>query len=221
MDPMGYGRIQVVAVQQNLVKPRSCDVNENVISESCRTEYGISEEQLKNAVPLEQVIDQFSQWARARLEAEAGGQFYFVTDGQLTLRQALHPEAVRHGILLPDTFYHFFDLRKEFQAFYGKAVDSVQDMLACFPCLGFVAGLTDYDWCRRRARRSVVDALRAGAPGASIALLHPWRRGREDAGSRTFGRTCCVAGSPGLSGTEREAPLLAAFVLDVRRAGPI
>ncbi|KAH6947125.1 hypothetical protein HPB50_017177 [Hyalomma asiaticum] len=122
---------KVVAVQQNLVKPRSCDVNENVISESCRTEYGISEEQLKNAVPLEQVIDQFSQWARARLEAEAGGQFYFVTDGQLTLRQALHPEAVRHGILLPDTFYHFFDLRKEFQAFYGKAVDSVQDMLAC------------------------------------------------------------------------------------------
>ncbi|KAH8019486.1 hypothetical protein HPB51_019779 [Rhipicephalus microplus] len=122
---------KVVAVQQNLVKPRSCDVNENVISESCRTEYGISEEQLKNAVPLEQVIDQFSQWARARLEAEAGGQFYFVTDGQLTLRQALHPEAVRHGILLPDTFYHFFDLRKEFQAFYGKAVESVQDMLAC------------------------------------------------------------------------------------------
>ncbi|XP_037283589.2 epithelial splicing regulatory protein fusilli isoform X1 [Rhipicephalus microplus] len=121
---------KVVAVQQNLVKPRSCDVNENVISESCRTEYGISEEQLKNAVPLEQVIDQFSQWARARLEAEAGGQFYFVTDGQLTLRQALHPEAVRHGILLPDTFYHFFDLRKEFQAFYGKAVESVQDMLA-------------------------------------------------------------------------------------------
>ncbi|XP_075530023.1 epithelial splicing regulatory protein fusilli isoform X3 [Dermacentor variabilis] len=121
---------KVVAVQQNLVKPRSCDVNENVISESCRTEYGISEEQLKNAVPLEQVIDQFSQWARARLEAEAGGQFYFVTDGQLPLRQALHPEAVRHGILLPDTFYHFFDLRKEFQAFYGKAVDSVQDMLA-------------------------------------------------------------------------------------------
>lgn len=124
---------KVVAVQQNLVKPRSCDVNENVISESCRTEYGISEEQLKNAVPLEQVIDQFSQWARARLEAEAGGQFYFVTDGQLTLRQALHPEAVRHGILLPDTFYHFFDLRKEFQAFYGKAVESVQDMLLTFP----------------------------------------------------------------------------------------
>ncbi|XP_077543133.1 epithelial splicing regulatory protein fusilli isoform X1 [Haemaphysalis longicornis] len=120
---------KVVAVQQNLVKPRSCDVNENVISESCRTEYGISEEQLKNAVPLEQVIDQFSQWARARLEAEAGGQFYFVTDGQLPLRQALHPEAVRHGVLLPDAFYHFFDLRKEFQAFYGKAVDSVQDML--------------------------------------------------------------------------------------------
>ncbi|EEC12486.1 hypothetical protein IscW_ISCW009081 [Ixodes scapularis] len=73
----------------------------------------------------------FSQWARARLESEAGGQFYFVTDGQLTLRQALHPEAVRHGILLPDAFYHFFDLRKEFQSFYGKAVESLQDMLAC------------------------------------------------------------------------------------------
>ncbi|CAN7992449.1 unnamed protein product, partial [Ixodes hexagonus] len=73
---------------------------------------------------------QFSQWARARLESEAGGQFYFVTDGQLTLRQALHPEAVRHGILLPDAFYHFFDLRKEFTSFYGKQVDSLQDMLA-------------------------------------------------------------------------------------------
>ncbi|KAH9362421.1 hypothetical protein HPB48_020169 [Haemaphysalis longicornis] len=158
----------VVAVQQNLVKPRSCDVNENVISESCRTEYGISEEQLKNAVPLEQVIDQFSQWARARLEAEAGGQFYFVTDGQLPLRQALHPEAVRHGVMLPDAFYHFFDLRKEFQAFYGKAVDSVQDMLTCIlACSGPAS---------RGADRPISVLLATAAYACAAAVAHLWNK---------------------------------------------
>ncbi|XP_064466470.1 epithelial splicing regulatory protein 2-like isoform X2 [Ornithodoros turicata] len=120
---------KVVAAQHNWVRPRSSDENENLLSDTCRTELGITEEQVKNGQPLEQVIDQFSQWARARLEPEAGGPFSFVTDGQLHLRQVLHPEATRKGHNLPESFNRFFDLRKEFSRFYGRTTESLTEML--------------------------------------------------------------------------------------------
>ncbi|XP_059988607.1 epithelial splicing regulatory protein 2 isoform X14 [Lagenorhynchus albirostris] len=36
------------------------------------------------------------------------------TDGQQLLRQVLHPEASRKNLALPDTFFSFYDLRREF-----------------------------------------------------------------------------------------------------------
>ncbi|XP_028333461.1 epithelial splicing regulatory protein 2 isoform X7 [Physeter macrocephalus] len=36
------------------------------------------------------------------------------TDGQQLLRQVLHPEASRKNLVLPDTFFSFYDLRREF-----------------------------------------------------------------------------------------------------------
>ncbi|KAH6947126.1 hypothetical protein HPB50_017178 [Hyalomma asiaticum] len=86
-------------------------------------------------------------------------------------------------------------------------------------------------FCRWPDRLRLVPAAGAAERGGRAPRWSPWSEHHaappaaegwgEEAGSRTSGRTCCVAGSPGLSGTEREAPLLAAFVLDVRRPGPI
>lgn len=50
--------IQVVAVRYNLVKPRSADVNENVLSEVARNQFGLNEDQVKNGQPLENVLEE-------------------------------------------------------------------------------------------------------------------------------------------------------------------
>ncbi|KAG7475618.1 epithelial splicing regulatory protein 1 isoform X1 [Solea senegalensis] len=47
--------------------------------------------------------------------AGAGTSVYLCTDGQLHIRQVIHPEAASKNILVPDCFYSFFDLRKEFK----------------------------------------------------------------------------------------------------------
>jgi epithelial splicing regulatory protein 1/2 len=36
-----------------------------------------------------------------------------VTDGNLPIRQVLHPDALRKNIQLSDAFYSYFDIRKE------------------------------------------------------------------------------------------------------------
>ncbi|KAG8226933.1 hypothetical protein J437_LFUL004651 [Ladona fulva] len=55
-----------------------------------------------------------------------------VTDGQLPLRQCLHPEVSSKCIELPSYYDSFFDLRKEFAAFYhhsAEEITSVRDMI--------------------------------------------------------------------------------------------
>ncbi len=53
-----YSFKQVVAVQYNVVKPRSSDVNENLLSEVARNQFGLTEEQVKNGQPLEHVLEE-------------------------------------------------------------------------------------------------------------------------------------------------------------------
>lgn len=121
---------KVVAAQTHVVKPRGCDVNDNVLSDACRTELGLSEEQVKTRQPLEQVVEQLDQFVQAKLSPDSGQSFHLVTDGQLHLRQVLHPETCQKNISLPDYYYSFFDLRKEFRKFYhSDEIQSVQDML--------------------------------------------------------------------------------------------
>jgi len=63
----------------------------------------------------------------------SSASFTLVTDGQLHLRQSLHPEAQRKGLRLQKYLYSFHDLRKEFAARHtDKApVTGVLDMLNC------------------------------------------------------------------------------------------
>lgn len=122
---------KVIVAQTHVVKPRGYDVNENSLSDVCRTELGLTEEQLKTGQPIEQVVEQLDQFVQAKLSPGNGGPpFYLVTDGQLHLRQVLHPEACHKNINLPNYYYSFFDIRKEFRKFYqSEEIQSIREML--------------------------------------------------------------------------------------------
>ncbi|KAI1894160.1 hypothetical protein AGOR_G00112960 [Albula goreensis] len=82
------------------------------LTDECKAESGITEETITAAEPLENALNQFSQ----RLSIEANGApVCLCTDGQLHIRQVIHPEASSKNIMLPESFYSFFDLRKEFK----------------------------------------------------------------------------------------------------------
>uniref|UniRef100_A0A4X1UBC0 RRM domain-containing protein n=1 Tax=Sus scrofa TaxID=9823 RepID=A0A4X1UBC0_PIG len=57
---------------------------------------------------------QFSQLVSGDVALLGGGPYMLCTDGQQLLRQVLHPEASRKNLVLPDTFFSFYDLRREF-----------------------------------------------------------------------------------------------------------
>lgn len=123
---------KVILSQTDAVKPRSVDINDNVqLSEEAREQCSVAEERLREARPLEQVIDEFISLLQTRLDCSDPADFQLVTDGQLHLRQVLHPEAIRHQINLPSSMFSFFDLRKEFSRFYNADTtpSSVAEML--------------------------------------------------------------------------------------------
>ena len=92
-----------------------------------RKDYQLSDEVLRNASSLEAVIDQFdTDVARKSLN----NNFVLVTDGQLHVRQCLFPEAQRKNIKLPNYYYKYHDLRKEYMAAKPNcSVLTIKDML--------------------------------------------------------------------------------------------
>eukprot|EP00095_Tigriopus_kingsejongensis_P008653 maker-scaffold537_size144400-snap-gene-0.21 protein:Tk08653 transcript:maker-scaffold537_size144400-snap-gene-0.21-mRNA-1 annotation:"rna-binding protein fusilli isoform x2" len=117
---------KVVSHHNYQVKPHQADVNENFLSEECRNDYQISEEAIKSAQNLRQILEEFDRVAQDSLNAS----FTLVTDGQFHIRQALFPEAYRKNIPIPEYYHRFHDLRKEFSAkFPDSSVGAVDDML--------------------------------------------------------------------------------------------
>lgn len=57
---------------------------------------------------------QFDSFTRSLSIDPNSPNFKIVTDGQLPLRQCLHPEACAKELDLPDYYWRFSDLRKEF-----------------------------------------------------------------------------------------------------------
>ncbi|NWV50579.1 ESRP1 protein, partial [Daphoenositta chrysoptera] len=85
------------------------------LTAECQEITQVDVESLALAPPLEQALRQFNQSVSNELNIGVGTSFCFCTDGQLHIRQVLHPEASKKNILLPECFYSFFDLRKEFK----------------------------------------------------------------------------------------------------------
>ena len=50
--------LQVVALQQHYVRPALEDIGENILTEECRIQTGLDEDAIRNAQPLEQVLDE-------------------------------------------------------------------------------------------------------------------------------------------------------------------
>ncbi|MEE6463533.1 hypothetical protein FKM82_005943 [Ascaphus truei] len=85
------------------------------VTEECNDDPKIEAESLMVAPQLEQALRQFNQSVGNELKIDVGTSFCLCTYGQLHIRQVLHPEASKKNILLPECFYSFFDLQKEFK----------------------------------------------------------------------------------------------------------
>ncbi|XP_041104714.1 epithelial splicing regulatory protein 1 isoform X1 [Polyodon spathula] len=93
-----------------LVRPDNLE-----LTEEFKEETGLQEETISAAEPLENVLNQFNQLVANEASLAVGASFCLCTDGQLHIRQVLHPEASNKNVMLPECFHSFFDLRKEFK----------------------------------------------------------------------------------------------------------
>uniref|UniRef100_A0A8C4L459 Epithelial splicing regulatory protein 1 n=1 Tax=Equus asinus asinus TaxID=83772 RepID=A0A8C4L459_EQUAS len=101
---------KVGQLHEVLVRPDQLE-----LTEDCKEETKIDIESLFSAPQLDQALRQFNQSVSNELNIGVGTSFCLCTDGQLHVRQILHPEASKKNVLLPECFYSFFDLRKEFK----------------------------------------------------------------------------------------------------------
>uniref|UniRef100_A0A9J8C366 Epithelial splicing regulatory protein 2 n=1 Tax=Cyprinus carpio carpio TaxID=630221 RepID=A0A9J8C366_CYPCA len=97
---------KVGQLQRTLVQPDSAD-----LSEQCKEETGLTAEELCKAEPLESVLQQS---VSAELKSLGRSSYTLCVDGPLLIRQVLHPEASKKNLVLPECFYTFVDLKKEF-----------------------------------------------------------------------------------------------------------
>uniref|UniRef100_A0A8B9G8Y3 Epithelial splicing regulatory protein 2 n=1 Tax=Amazona collaria TaxID=241587 RepID=A0A8B9G8Y3_9PSIT len=69
-------------------------------------------------------------------------QLYTLSDGQLLIRQVLHPETSKKNFLLSDCFYSFYNLRKEFHTCYPSSAamkdQSIETMAECILLLQLI-----------------------------------------------------------------------------------
>ncbi|XP_071958690.1 epithelial splicing regulatory protein 1-like [Antedon mediterranea] len=116
---------KVIAFQKSYVGPESGEAPE----ELCKN-LGVHVDMVKGAARLNVVLQQFDQFLRTELNIDEGATLCLVTDGQLHLRQCLHPQASNKDLQLQPYFSRFFDLRKEFRKVYQQAgiISNVKDM---------------------------------------------------------------------------------------------
>ncbi|XP_024901068.1 epithelial splicing regulatory protein 2 isoform X1 [Pteropus alecto] len=121
---LGSDETDLILLVWQVVEPRSRQVGTlhksliraeaAALSPQCREASGLSADSLARAEPLDKVLQQFSQLVSGDVALLGGGPYMLCTDGQQLLRQVLHPEASRKNLVLPDTFFSFYDLRREF-----------------------------------------------------------------------------------------------------------
>ncbi|XP_076856179.1 epithelial splicing regulatory protein 2 isoform X1 [Brachyhypopomus gauderio] len=128
---------KVGKLQQRLVKPDTLE-----LTDQCEEDTGLTLEELSKAEPLDTVLQQFQQAVSVELKALGRSSYTLCVDGPLLLRQALHPEASKKNLVLPECFYSFVDLKREFHKCCPNS-GPVKDLTlpsmeeyACLPALG-------------------------------------------------------------------------------------
>jgi hypothetical protein len=78
---------------------------------------------------------QFNEYALSLQIQTKPSEFQLIADGQLPIRQCLHPEACKKKIDLPEYYDQFHDLRKHFRLFYNvpkeQELSTPSDLLNC------------------------------------------------------------------------------------------
>lgn len=127
---------QVIGVQQYPIRPQIADTNDNVLSEQILSESGLTDDIIKSAGrQLEDALKEFHDYCTTlHLDPTQTNCFRLITDGQLPLRQCLHPETCRKDIELQQYYSVFHDLRKEVGRFLQKTDEfpqSIPEMVEC------------------------------------------------------------------------------------------
>ncbi|XP_076009926.1 epithelial splicing regulatory protein 1 isoform X2 [Genypterus blacodes] len=108
-------------VNELLIKPELSDLpgdrdEEDVVEENVEEENRYGTDCAPTFTNLETALNQFHLRLTNEVNSTgAGTSVCLCTDGQLHIRQAIQPQAASTNILVPDCFFSFFDLRKEFR----------------------------------------------------------------------------------------------------------
>ncbi|XP_061531256.1 epithelial splicing regulatory protein 1 isoform X2 [Phycodurus eques] len=118
-------------VNELVIKPEVSDVadekkEEDAAEDLVEEENASGADCVFTAKSLEAALNMFHlQLTNEVNSAGAGTSACLCTDGQLPIRQVIHPEAASKSILVPDCFYSFFDLRKEFRTYFPSDLSSL------------------------------------------------------------------------------------------------
>uniref|UniRef100_A0A8D3D985 Epithelial splicing regulatory protein 2 n=1 Tax=Scophthalmus maximus TaxID=52904 RepID=A0A8D3D985_SCOMX len=105
-----------------VVKPDTLD-----LTEQCKEETGLTPDDLLEAEPLDKALQQFQQSVSSEVKCLGRSSCTLCVNSPLVIRQALHPEASKKNLVLPENFFSFVDARKEFQKCCPNA-DPVQKL---------------------------------------------------------------------------------------------
>ncbi|KAF6739730.1 Epithelial splicing regulatory protein 1 [Oryzias melastigma] len=113
------GRVNELLIRPDLSDFAEEDVKEEVVEENKETEKGSGVDCIFTCTSIDTALSMFDLQLKNEVNnAGAGTSWCLCTDGQLHIRQVIHPEAASKNILVPECFYSFFDLRKEFKSHF-------------------------------------------------------------------------------------------------------
>eukprot|EP00066_Takifugu_rubripes_P005487 XP_003969570.1 PREDICTED: epithelial splicing regulatory protein 2 isoform X1 [Takifugu rubripes] len=100
---------KVGKIQRCLVRPDTLE-----LTDQSKDETGLTVGDIVQAEPLDKVLQQFQQSVSSELKSLGRSSYTLCVDSPLVIRQVLHPEASKKNLILPECFFSFVDLRKEF-----------------------------------------------------------------------------------------------------------
>uniref|UniRef100_A0A3B5K2D6 Epithelial splicing regulatory protein 2 n=1 Tax=Takifugu rubripes TaxID=31033 RepID=A0A3B5K2D6_TAKRU len=124
---------KVGKIQRCLVRPDTLE-----LTDQSKDETGLTVGDIVQAEPLDKVLQQFQQLVSSELKSLGRSSYTLCVDSPLVIRQVLHPEASKKNLILPECFFSFVDLRKEFHKCCPNTGPTqkleVSSMLECIFC---------------------------------------------------------------------------------------